>query len=74
LSSKLAGGANIGNMDKSNFFNIGIKNIVQLQKLFQNNGIKVSGEDLGGKTARNLFLQIGTGKTWIQKEKTLKVL
>ena len=64
LVVKVAGGAAIGN--GPNFFAIGRQNFTMLRKLFWRNGIVIAGEDVGGSTSRTMYLDISTGRTWIQ--------
>ncbi|MBU0754252.1 MAG: chemotaxis protein CheD [Planctomycetes bacterium] len=65
LEVKVAGGASMKNQE-DDFFNIGKRNFVMLRKLFWKNGIMISGKDVGGQIARTLYLEIGTGRTWLQ--------
>jgi len=64
LMVKVAGGAAIGS--GPNFFAIGRQNFTMLRKLFWRNGIVITGEDVGGNTSRTMYLDVGTGRTWIQ--------
>lgn len=67
LLVKVAGGAAPGATGEGGgFFDIGSKNIVMLRKLFQKNGIKIAGEDVGGQHARTMYLEMENGKTWLQ--------
>lgn len=61
---KVAGGAAFG--DKKDFFAIGKRNFTVLRKLFWKNGIMLAAQDVGGSLSRTLYLEIGTGKTWLQ--------
>jgi chemotaxis protein CheD len=63
LVVKVAGGANVAQGE--DFFAIGQRNITMLRKLFWKNGILVKGEDVGGHIARTLYLEVGTGRTWL---------
>lgn len=67
LVVKVAGGAALG-QSKEDFFAIGKRNFVMLRKLLWKNRITIASQDVGGKTARTLFLEIGTGKTWLQSK------
>jgi chemotaxis protein CheD len=62
---KVAGGAVLGK-GKEEFFAIGKRNLQMLSKLFAKNGIKMAATDVGGNNARNLLLEIGSGKTLLQ--------
>ncbi len=63
LIVKVAGGANVSQGE--DFFAIGQRNITMLRKLFWKNGILIKGEDVGGHIARTMYLEIGTGRTWL---------
>ncbi len=59
----MAGGADI--LENCNFFNIGSRNITIARKMFWKNGIMIAAENTGGSKPRTLYLEIGTGKTWM---------
>lgn len=61
---KIAGGAQV--IDASAFFNIGKRNYAALRKVFWNNGVLISGEDIGGHINRTMRLEIGTGKVFLK--------
>ncbi|MEW6746032.1 MAG: chemotaxis protein CheD [Planctomycetota bacterium] len=65
LVVKVAGGAAIGKSNQD-FFAIGRRNVVMLRKLFWKNGIIIAGQDVGGTMARTMYLEIATGRTWLQ--------
>ena len=66
LVVKVAGGAALGcNKD---FFAIGKRNIVVLRKLFWQNGIMIASSDVGGNIARTMYLELETGRTWLQSK------
>lgn len=58
----MAGGANI--FQKTEFFDIGNRNITIARKLFWKNNVMISAENIGGNIPRTLYLEIGSGKTW----------
>lgn len=61
---KVAGGANVqGGPD--DHFAIGKRNYITLRKLFWQNGILIKGEDVGGGSARTMYLEIGSGRVWL---------
>ena len=64
LVVKVAGGANVHNIDNDRF-QIGKRNYIILRKLFWKNGILIDGEDVGGTLVRTMYLQIGTGRIWV---------
>lgn len=59
----MAGGADI--LENCNYFNIGARNIAIARKMFWKNGIMIAAENTGGSKPRTLYLEIGTGKTWM---------
>ncbi len=58
----MAGGANI--FQKTEFFDIGNRNITIARKLFWKNNVMISAENTGSNIPRTLYLEIGSGKTW----------
>jgi len=64
LVIKVAGGANVHNTGNDRF-QIGKRNYVILKKLFWKNNLLIDAEDVGGTGARTMFLEIGTGRTWL---------
>ncbi|MFC1571982.1 chemotaxis protein CheD [Candidatus Eisenbacteria bacterium] len=63
LDVRLAGGAQI--LDDRDFFAVGKRNQTIARKLFWKNNVTVNAEHLGGHIARTLYLEIGTGRTWV---------
>jgi chemotaxis protein CheD len=64
LKVKVAGGGSI-NCDGTDRFAIGKRNCVMLKKLLWQNGVLITAEDTGGTFARTMYLEIGTGRTWL---------
>jgi chemotaxis protein CheD len=64
LVVKVAGGASIGHSGEDRFA-IGRRNYVTLKKLFWQNGIMISAEDVGGHIPRTLTLEVGDGRVTI---------
>jgi len=62
---KVAGGASLqqGGQD---YFAIGKRNFLAVRKLLWQNGVMLASEDVGGSIARTLFLEVGTGRAWLQ--------
>lgn len=69
LVVKVAGGAALAS-DKEDFFAIGKRNFVALRKIFWVNGIMIAHEDVGGHICRTMYLDTGTGRTWLQSSGT----
>jgi chemotaxis protein CheD len=55
----VAGGAQC--MDQSGFFNIGKRNYEALARLFQQHGLKIWAEHVGGLVSRSMYLDLATG-------------
>ena len=60
----VAGGSNVNGGDADRFA-IGKRNYLMLRKLFWKNSILVKAEDVGGSAPRTMYMEIGTGKTWL---------
>ena len=60
----VAGGSNVNGGDNDRFA-IGKRNYLMLRKLFWKNGILIKAEDVGGTAPRTVYLEIGTGRTWL---------
>lgn len=61
---KVAGGANVNEIANDRFA-IGKRNYLSLRKLLWQNGVLIKGEDVGGSEPRTMYLEIGTGRTWL---------
>lgn len=59
----MAGGSNL--FGENDMFAIGKRNEVIARKLFWKNGIIIDKEHVGGDISRTLYLEIGTGATWL---------
>ncbi len=59
----MAGGAEV--FEKKDFFAIGKRNIVIARKMFWKNNVLISAEHVGGSIPRTLYLEIGSGYTWM---------
>ncbi len=66
LRVAVAGGAALGSGE--DFFAIGKRNYVALRRLFWKAGVIIAGEDVGGNISRTLYLDVGTGRTWLQSK------
>jgi chemotaxis protein CheD len=56
----LAGGAQF--MDKTNFFNIGLRNYQQCKDILRQHGLPIAAEQVGGWVSRTIQLNIKTGE------------
>lgn len=61
---KVAGGANVQS-NGSDRFAIGKRNYIMLKKVFWKNGVMIDAEDIGGKKARTMYMEIGSGRVWL---------
>ncbi len=61
---KVAGGANVHNVGNDRF-QIGKRNYVILKKMLWKNSVLIDAEDVGGTAPRTMYLEIGTGRTWL---------
>jgi len=64
LRLKVAGGAITQGNDH---FAIGKRNYITLKKVFWQSGVLIDAEDVGGNLARTLYMEIGSGRVWINK-------
>ncbi|MCK5241870.1 chemotaxis protein CheD [bacterium] len=67
LRIKVAGGASLQqNKGTPDVFAIGERNLLMLRKILWQNNLIIHGEDCGQDLTRNLFLDIGSGRTWVR--------
>lgn len=59
----MAGGAQV--FEKKDFFNIGQRNIVIARKMLWKSNVLIDAEHVGDSIPRTLFLEIGSGHTWM---------
>ena len=59
----MAGGAQV--FEKQDFFDIGKRNVVIARKLFWKNNLMIAAEHVEGHIPRTLFLEVGSGRTWM---------
>ncbi|MHC4715585.1 MAG: hypothetical protein ACYS5V_01330, partial [Planctomycetota bacterium] len=59
-----AGGANVNGTGQDRFA-IGKRNYTVLKKILWRNEMLIDAEDVGGRVARTMYLDIGTGRTWL---------
>lgn len=64
LVVKAVGGSQL--LDPTGLFNIGKRNYLIMQKLFERNKIVVAKEDIGGSVNRTVSLHVGTGRTLLK--------
>ena len=63
LRIKMAGGAQVfGDKD---LFAVGKRNQVVARKIFWKNNLLIDKEHVGGRVSRTMYLEIGTGRTWL---------
>lgn len=66
LIIKLAGGARV--LDINDTFRIGSKNNAVIRKFLWKNGLMIAADDTGGEVARTMYLDMGTGRTFLRKQ------
>jgi chemotaxis protein CheD len=73
LVVRVAGGANVQGKSDDRFA-IGRRNYIMLKKIFWKNGVLIESEDVGGSSARTMYLELQSGRCWLStagKEKAL---
>lgn len=70
---KVAGGANV-HKAKVDTFAIGKRNYIMLKKIFWKNGVLIDSKDVGGTSARTMYLEIGSGRVWLSTSGTARDL
>ena len=65
LVVKVAGGGNVNGGKRPDRFAIGKRNLVMLRRLLWHNGVLIESEDTGGDMPRTLYLEVGSGLTWV---------
>lgn len=66
LDVKIAGGAAMAAGPKG--FDIGKRNFLALRKILWHHGIIMNGQDIGGDTPRNMYLDIETGSVLVKAQ------
>lgn len=61
---KVAGGANVQGSERDRFA-IGKRNYLALRKALWLAGLSIRTEDVGGRWARTMFLEVGSGRVWV---------
>lgn len=72
LKVKIAGGAQM--LNDGGLFNIGRRNHASIRKVLWQHGLFLDGEDVGGTTPRNLYLQLADGTVTSKAQGQAKVL
>lgn len=72
LKVKIAGGAQM--LNDGGLFNIGRRNHASIRKVLWQHGLFLEGEDVGGGTPRNLYLQVSDGTVTCKAQGQVKVL
>ncbi len=74
LIVSVAGGAAVGSAERSDFFEIGKRNMIMLRKLLWKNGVILKGTDVGGASSRQLRLHLSDGRVLVRSEGTESIL
>lgn len=72
LVAKVAGAAS--QIDQGQMFRIGQRNHAVIRKVLWKNGILIAAEDVGGSMSRTVYLEVGSGRTHVKSEGTLREL
>jgi chemotaxis protein CheD len=66
LTVTVAGGSAVrgGGTDR---FEIGKRNYLMLKKILWQNEILIDAEDVGGECARTMYLEVGSGRVWLNQ-------
>lgn len=72
IVAKVAGAA--VQLDQSGLFRIGERNHMVLRRVLWKNDILLAAEDVGGSLSRTMVLQVGTGRTLVKSNGTLREL
>jgi len=63
-----------GGAGEDKIFAIGKRNHLLVRRLLWQMKILISGQEVGGIVARNMYLEISSGKAWVQSNQVDKVL
>jgi chemotaxis protein CheD len=66
LIVKVAGGANVNENVRDEYFQIGKRNFVMLRNLLWKNGVLLRAHDVAGTVSRTMTLEIGSGEVTIR--------
>lgn len=72
LKVKIAGGAQM--LNDGGLFNIGRRNHASIRKILWQHGLFLEGEDVGGSSPRNLYLQVADGTVTSKSQGQSKTL
>lgn len=72
LVAKVVGAAS--QVDQAQMFRIGERNHAVLRKVLWKNGILIAAEDVGGASSRTVYLEVGSGRTSVRSEGTVREL
>ena len=72
LCAKVVGAAS--QVDQNSLFRIGERNHAVVRKVLWKNEILIAAEDVGGSASRTVYLEIGTGRTTVKSEGTVREL
>ena len=65
LSVKVAGGAAAMQAAGTDHFAIGKRNFIMLRKVLWQYNLFLDGEEIGGDCPRTMFLEVGSGRVWL---------
>lgn len=61
-------------MDDDRLFRIGERNYAVLRKVLWKNEVLITSEDVGGRKSRTVFVEVGTGRTLVRSDGTVREL
>jgi chemotaxis protein CheD len=61
---KAAGGAQF--LEERDFFAVGRRNVTMMRRILWQHGVPLTAENVGGTATYSLFLEVGTGRTWLR--------
>ncbi len=64
---KISGGAQMFTLEKgANVLNIGVRNVIAVKKVLQEEGLKIKNSDTGGNKGRTMRLDVGSGSVFVK--------
>jgi chemotaxis protein CheD len=62
-----AAGASAVQAGARDHFEIGKRNYLMLKKILWQNDLLLEAEDIGGDRPRTMYLEVGSGRTWLSR-------
>jgi chemotaxis protein CheD len=61
---KACGGAQF--LEDRDFFAVGRRNVTMMRRILWQHGVPINAENVGGTASYTMFLEIGSGRTWLR--------